>query len=107
MAKSWKALYEEQSERWKQYPPNRICFYGSEASANNDMENFKLFRDGQIDMEQLRRRTARGNFLPLEAVTEENLMYEMKVTGWTKKSETNSEDLSQKHRKRGRPKSNA
>ena len=76
---SRKLIRDEQAERWKKFPPDRICFAHSMESANADMQCFRAYMAGQMPMTLLCLCIANNNYLP--EVTEEQMMNELGIIG--------------------------
>lgn len=71
---------DKQMERMMKFPRNRIAFLQSSKAVQEDLRNFKLWTKGLLNMEALCIATARSNHLP--RVTEEQMVNELKLTGW-------------------------
>lgn len=74
------SIDEEQKKRMSKFPRNRIAFWNSNAAVQEDIKNFRLWTKGMLNLEALCRCTARSNHLP--RVTEEQMVNELKITGW-------------------------
>ena len=77
---SRKLIREEQAERWKKFPPDRICFAHSIESAHADMQCFRAYMAGQMPMRMLCAAVKQNNYLP--EVTETQMLNELKIIGW-------------------------
>lgn len=71
-------IWEVQRARTKRFPRDRIAFWKS--AAKEDMKNFRKWRRGSMSLDTLRKAVAEANFL--SEVTEEQIITELKMTGW-------------------------
>ena len=74
------SLYEQQAERQKKFPKNRICFYSSDTSAQRYQSDMADYKRGYITLKMLCVRLAKNNYL--EEVTEEQALNELRGLGW-------------------------
>lgn len=77
---SRKLIKEEQEERRKKFPPDRICFAHSIESAHADMQCIKSYMAGQMPIRMLCAAVRQNNYLP--EVTETQMLNELKIIGW-------------------------
>ena len=75
-----RSVEDIQLDRMLKFPRDRIAFWNANAAVQEDLKNFKLWAKGYIDLQALCRATARVNHLP--RVTEEQMVNELKLTGW-------------------------
>lgn len=80
--KSWISIKEDQEFRYKRFPKDRIAFLNTVRAVENDQNNFKAYKDGEITLKMLCIRTAMNNYLP--DVSEEAMLNELRITGWLK-----------------------
>lgn len=73
-------LEAKQAARYEKFPKNRIPFLNTYNAVRDDMINMKAWHRGQIGMTTLRERVRRTNHLP--AVSEEAMLFTLKLTGW-------------------------
>lgn len=72
---------KEQRDRTARFPIDRIAFKkGDWNAAVDDQREFNRFMQGEISMDTLRRLVKENNHLPY--VTEQQMLNELKETGW-------------------------
>ena len=75
-----RSVEDMQLDRMLKFPRDRIAFMKSNNAVQEDLKNFKLWAKGYIDLKALCQATARVNHLP--RVSEEQMINELKITGW-------------------------
>ena len=75
-----RTIREKQQMRQKSFPPDRICFAQHQSAADEDSRAMRQFIHGEISMPRLCRVIAKNNYL--DYVTEEQMLNELKITGW-------------------------
>lgn len=74
-------ISKEQEERAARFPPDRIAFKrGDWNVAVDDQIEFRRFKHGEISLDTLRRLIGQNNHLP--EITREQMLNELKETGW-------------------------
>lgn len=78
-------IYEQmkQAKRAGKYPPDRICFLGTETAADSDKATFKAYQCGQIGLQTACKRIADANYL--HEVTAEQFLNECRLLGYQRK----------------------
>ncbi len=74
-------IWDEQAERQKRYPKDRIAFIHS--AAPYDAYTFQRYKEGRISLATARAEIARNNYLA--EVTEEQFLNEFKQCGYAER----------------------